>query len=68
MAQCRSHELELAQMAADGLITPRSAFDPGETMSRLEAEVRTRGLTVFAHIDHAAGAAAVACRCGQRTC
>lgn len=28
-------------------------------MNRLEAEVRTRGLTVFAHVDHAAGAAAV---------
>jgi len=28
-------------------------------MNRFEAEVRARGLTVFAHIDHAAGAAAV---------
>jgi uncharacterized protein (DUF302 family) len=27
-------------------------------MHRLEAEVRARGMTVFAHIDHAAGAAA----------
>ena len=27
-------------------------------MNRFEAEVRTRGMTVFAHIDHAAGAAA----------
>jgi uncharacterized protein (DUF302 family) len=46
-------------MAADGLITIRSAFGPEETMSRLEADVRAKGLTVFAHIDHAAGAAAV---------
>jgi uncharacterized protein (DUF302 family) len=45
-------------MAADGLITLRSAFDPRETMSRLEAEVRAKGMTVFAHIDHAAGAVA----------
>ena len=45
-------------MAADGLITLRSAFGPEETMHRLEAEVRARGMTVFAHIDHAAGAAA----------
>ncbi len=45
-------------MAADGLITLRSAFGPQETMHRLEAEVRARGMTVFAHIDHAAGAAA----------
>lgn len=28
-------------------------------MNRFEAEVRARGLTVFAHIDHAAGATAV---------
>jgi uncharacterized protein (DUF302 family) len=46
-------------MAADGLITLKSTFDPKETMSRLEAEVRARGMTVFAHVDHAAGAAAV---------
>jgi uncharacterized protein (DUF302 family) len=46
-------------MAADGLITVKSAFGPAETMSRLEAEVKARGMTVFAHVDHAAGAAAV---------
>jgi len=46
-------------MAVDGLITKRSSFEPGETMKRLEAEVKAKGLTVFAHIDHAAGAAAV---------
>jgi uncharacterized protein (DUF302 family) len=46
-------------MAADGLITIESRFGPEETMNRFEAEVRTRGLTVFAHIDHAAGATAV---------
>src|SRR5215475_8049549 len=46
-------------MAVDGLITLRSSFDPKETMTRLEAEIRARGMTVFAHVDHAAGAAAV---------
>jgi uncharacterized protein (DUF302 family) len=46
-------------MAADGLVCIRSNFGPEETMNRLEAEVRTRGMTVFAHVDHAAGAAAV---------
>jgi len=45
-------------MAVDGLNTLRSAFDPAETMSRLEAEIRAKGMTVFAHVDHAAGAAA----------
>jgi uncharacterized protein (DUF302 family) len=46
-------------MSADGLITLHSSFGPEETMNRLEAEVRARGMTVFSHIDHAAGAAAV---------
>ena len=45
-------------MAADGLIPIRSSFGPEETMNKFEAEVRARGMTVFAHIDHAAGAAA----------
>src|SRR5215831_12087513 len=42
-----------------GLITIESRYGPEETMNRFEAEVRARGMTVFAHIDHAAGAAAV---------
>lgn len=46
-------------MAADGLITLPSSHGPEETMSRFEAEVRAKGMMVFAHIDHAAGAAAV---------
>ena len=46
-------------MSADGLITVRSAFGPQETMERLEADVRAKGMTVFAHVDHAAGASAV---------
>ena len=46
------------ELAADGLITIRSNFGPEETMQRLEAEVKAKGLTVFAHVDHAAGAAA----------
>jgi uncharacterized protein (DUF302 family) len=46
-------------MAADGLTTTPSSFGPRETMDRLEAEIRTKGMTVFARIDHAAGAAAV---------
>lgn len=44
-------------MAADGLITLRSSHGPKDTMNRLEAEVRAKGATVFARIDHAAGAA-----------
>ena len=49
-------------MKAEGLVTKRSRFDPEETMTRLEAEVWAKGMTVFVRIDHAAGAAAVALR------
>src|SRR3989440_6937933 len=43
----------------EGLTSIRSRFGPKETMDRLESEVRARGMTVFARIDHAAGAAQV---------
>jgi uncharacterized protein (DUF302 family) len=46
-------------MAADGLISVSSSFGPKETMDRLEAEIKARGMTVFARVDHAAGAAEV---------
>lgn len=46
-------------LAVDGLTTLRSNFGPGETVDRLEAEVKARGQTVFARIDHAAGAEAI---------
>jgi uncharacterized protein (DUF302 family) len=45
-------------MAAPGLITLPSSHGPKDTMDRLEAAVKARGMTVFARIDHAAGAAA----------
>jgi len=45
-------------MATEGLITIRSGYGPQETVSRFEAEIRARGMTVFAYIDHAAGAGA----------
>ena len=46
-------------MAAEGLVTLRSSFGPADTLRRLVDAVRARGLTVFAHIDHAAGAVEV---------
>ena len=46
-------------MAADGLTTIRSSYGPKDTMNRLEVEVKAKGMTVFARIDHAAGAAEV---------
>jgi uncharacterized protein (DUF302 family) len=45
-------------MAAQGLTTIKSSHAPRETMDRLEAAVTAKGMTVFARIDHAAGAAA----------
>jgi len=42
-----------------GLTTIPSSLGPKETMDRLDAEIRARGLTIFARIDHAAGAAEV---------
>jgi uncharacterized protein (DUF302 family) len=46
-------------MAAQGLTTIRSNFGPRDTMNRLETAVKAKGMTVFARIDHAAGATAV---------
>jgi uncharacterized protein (DUF302 family) len=46
-------------MPAAGLITVPSPYGPEETMNRLEAELALKGLTVFARVDHAAGADAV---------
>ena len=45
--------------AADGLIAVKSPHSAGTTMNRLEDIVKQRGLTVFARIDHAAGAVKV---------
>jgi len=46
-------------MTANGLKTILSGFGPKETVDRLEAEAKAKGLTMFARVDHAAGAAAV---------
>src|ERR1700754_1804675 len=44
--------------STDGLITIKSAHGPKETLDRLEAEVKAKGMDVFARIDHSAGAIA----------
>jgi uncharacterized protein (DUF302 family) len=46
-------------MPDDGLITVASRFSVRETVERLVSFVTSHGLTVFARIDHAAGAAQV---------
>jgi uncharacterized protein (DUF302 family) len=43
-------------MAADGLIAVKSSRGPKETMEKLVAELGAKGLTIFARVDHAAGA------------
>ena len=43
-------------MSENGLTMLPSAHGAKESMDRLEAEVKAKGLTVFARVDHAAGA------------
>jgi uncharacterized protein (DUF302 family) len=45
-----------ATMTDNGLITIASAHSVKDTIDRLAADVTSKGMTVFAHIDHAAGA------------
>jgi uncharacterized protein (DUF302 family) len=44
-------------MQHDGLVTIASAHTPAATIDRLMDALDARGITVFARIDHAAGAA-----------
>jgi uncharacterized protein (DUF302 family) len=43
-------------MNVNGLTTVPSAHSVKDTIDRLESEVKSKGMTVFARIDHAAGA------------
>ena len=45
--------------AADGLVAVKSPHSAVATLDKLESLVEQRGLTVFARIDHAAGAAKI---------
>ena len=45
-----------ASVAQADLVRKKSPHAVGETIDRLEAVVKEKGLTVFARIDHAAGA------------
>ncbi len=48
-----------AQAQAEGMVSVTSTRSALDTMNRLEAMAKDRGLNVFARIDHAAGAAKV---------
>ena len=43
--------------SADGLIALKSQHSQQETLERLESGLKAKGMTIFASIDHAAGAA-----------
>jgi uncharacterized protein (DUF302 family) len=49
----------LAAAADNGLITMKSPYSVDETLNRFEQAVKSKGMTVFARVDHAKGAAAV---------
>jgi uncharacterized protein (DUF302 family) len=48
----------MTSVSEHGLVTLASAYSVKETIDRLEAAAKAKDLTVFARIDHAAGAAA----------
>lgn len=43
-------------IAGDGLISLKSAYDVSTTANRLEEKLKAKGMTVFARVDHTAGA------------
>ncbi len=48
-----------ATWGADGLVAIKSTHSQKETLERLEQNLKEKGMTIFARIDHAAGAAKV---------
>jgi uncharacterized protein (DUF302 family) len=49
----------MKEVVIAGLKTIASSSGPNRTIDRLENAIRAKGLTIFARIDHAAGAAEV---------
>lgn len=49
--------LPTPSFSAEGLIEMKSPYPAAETMNRFEENAKKRGLSIFARIDHAAGAA-----------
>jgi uncharacterized protein (DUF302 family) len=50
---------EASPMSEDGLVTIPTKLSVKQVLDRLEADLKAKGITVFARIDHAAGAASV---------
>jgi len=51
---------EASSMAEDGLVSIASKYSVKDSLDRLEADLKAKNITVFARVDHAAGAASVA--------
>ena len=51
--------LSATAYSADGLVSVKSPYDAKQTMDRLENIVKEKGFTVFARIDHTAGASKI---------
>ena len=49
--------LSVSAIAAEGLVVKPSSYSVDETIDRLETILKDKGLTIFARIDHQAGAA-----------
>lgn len=45
--------------AGDGLVSKKSGFSAEQTLDRLEAVLKEKGITVFARVSHTKGAAGV---------
>jgi uncharacterized protein (DUF302 family) len=52
--------VEALAMSEDGLVTIASNHSVKETLDRLVEDLKSKNITVFARVDHAAGAASVA--------
>ncbi|MGH6726014.1 MAG: DUF302 domain-containing protein [Pseudolabrys sp.] len=50
---------EVSRMSDSGLVTVQNAHDFSTTLARLVTALEQKGITIFARIDHAAGAASV---------
>lgn len=48
--------LPMVQAADNGLISKKSPYSVSETLDRLEAVVKKKGITIFVRVDHTAGA------------
>ena len=45
-----------AASASDGLVSKKSGFGASETLDRLEAVLKKKGITIFARVSHTGGA------------